>query len=352
MSEFFGQYNEGSGADFGNCSDTSQHSQDDNSIEPDNVSLDGESSVSTKSQTTAEPALSKCKVPSIVASKGTTSVVVGVFHFMQLPLSVREKIHKCLLVVPAIICVKQKQSVYHDEKKAFLYAERRELLPGIAYALTQSKVDGLKSRFSRSPNTNPNILRVSKEIFSEARAVMYGSNTFDIVKPSNELMPEPDYSIPLFPPRYHPLVTKLSMRIRTSYDLDWLLSGGHNIIKNYYRGLRSLTLVLEMDSVRKWFGQQWARKSDEEWTAYIERLRGELAHDLFENTKTKRAVKIPTLIHLQVPFRGEAHDGGSGALTDIPGVATADNMTNERARREELRSALVEAWELLRKISR
>lgn len=351
LSEFFDRYNESLDADSGDCSDTSQLSHDDSSIAPDNLSLDDEPTISTESQTTAEPPLSKREALVSFASKDTSFVAVGMFPFTKLPLSIRNNMYEHVLVVPAIICVKQKHRISRREESLSV-RRAPQAASWNSLCSYSEQVDGFKSRFSRFPNTNLNILRFSKEIFSEARAVMYGRNIFDIVKPSNELTPEPDYSVPLFPPGYQRLVTKLSMRIRTFYDLDWLLSGGYNLIKNYYRGLETLTLILEMNSATKGFGRQWAKKSDEEWTAYIKRLRGELAEDLFENAKSKKAANIPTWITLRVLFRGEAYDGGSGALTGVIGIAMTDNMTSERAKREELRSALVETWELFKKGSK
>lgn len=271
------------------------------------------------------------------------------FPFMKLPLSVRESVYEHLLVVPALICVRQNHTAYHDEKKAFLYAERRELLPGIAYALAQIKVDGFKTRFSRFPGINLGILRASKEVFTEARAIMYSQGEFEIVKPSSEQTPEPNYSVPLFPPGYQRLVTRLNIRIRTFYDLDWILSGGYNVMKNHYRGLNTLTLILELDSASKGFGRQCARKTDVKWTAHIERLRGELVKDLFENSKSKRAAHIPVWINLRVLFSGEAYVGTSSAPVDTAGLAVTSSTHHEQAKKDELRTALVEAFELCKR---
>lgn len=266
---------------------------------------------------------------------------------MKLPLIIRNMVYEYVLLVPAIICVRQKHTAYHDERKAFLYAERRELLPGIAYALAQTKVDGFKTRFSRFPSINLKILRTSKEVFMEARAIMYSKSEFEIVKPTDELTPQPDFSIPLFPPGYQRIVTKLNIRIRTFYDLHWLLSGGYNAIRKYYRGLSTLTLILEMDSATKGFGRQWARKESESWVAYIKRLQGQLAGDLFRGAESKNTT-IPTCLNLRVLFSGETYDGNSSALTNTTGIAMTDSIKVERVKREELRSALVETWGLFK----
>jgi hypothetical protein len=276
-----------------------------------------------------------------------TCVTLEAFPFMKLPLIIRNRVYEYILLVPAIICVRQKHTAYHDERKAFLYAERRELLPGIAYALAQTKVDGFKTRFSRFPSINLNILRTSKEVFMEARAIMYSKCEFEIVKPTDELTPQPDFSIPLFPPGYQRIVTKLNIRIRTFYDLHWLLSGGYNAIRKYYRGLSTLTLILEMDSATKGFGRQWARKESESWVAYIKRLQGQLAGDLFRGAESKNTT-IPTCLNLRVLFSGETYDGNSSALTNTTGIAMTDSIKVERVKREELRSALVETWGLFK----
>ncbi|KAI4926629.1 hypothetical protein J4E85_006923 [Alternaria conjuncta] len=266
------------------------------------------------------------------------------FPFMNLPISVRDIIYSHLLVVPGLICVRQKHTVFHDEKKAFLHAERREFLPGIAYALVHLHVDGHKTRFSLVGRTNINILRANKEIFAEAKAVLYGKNMFEIVRSTNELCPPPDYSVRLFPTGCQRLITKLNIKIRSFYDLHWLLSGGYNVMKNYYRGLVSLTLVLEMDSTSKGFGKTWTRNgAEEKWADYVQRLRGEMAKELFKKMKVKGADAkiVPVWMNLRVLFSGEAYDGSLAAVGD-----TGDE---QRAKQDETKQGLVEAWELFKK---
>ncbi|KAI4666803.1 uncharacterized protein J4E79_002843 [Alternaria viburni] len=266
------------------------------------------------------------------------------FPFMNLPISVRNIIYTHLLVVPGIICVRQKHTVFHDEKKAFLHAERREFLPGIAYALVHLHVDGHKTRFSLVGRTNNHILRANKEVFTEAKAVLYGKNMFEVVRPTNELCPPPDYSVRLFPTGCQRLVTKLNIKIRSFYDLHWLLSGGYNVMKNYYRGLVSLTLVLEMDSTSKGFGKTWTRNgAEEEWANYVQRLRGEMAKELFKKMKVKGpdTKVVPVWMNLSVLFSGEAYDGNMCAVGDIG--------DEQRAKQDETRQGLVEAWELFKK---
>lgn len=349
LDRFFEDYDEGSSVNSEDDSSDSQLSLDSSSIATGNEGSRGASSISNVSHAPVRTALSTQHISSVCGSRSTTTyVALEDFPFMELPISVRNKVYKHLLVVPAIICVRQKHTAFHDEKKAFLYAERRELLPGIAYALTQTKVDGFKSRLSRFDGKNLNILRVSREVFNEARSVMYGCNEFDIVKPANELAPEPSFSTPLFPPGYQRIVAKLNIRIRTFYDMHWLLSGGYNVIRNHYRGLSTLTLILEIDSAAKGFGRQWARKKSEKWVTYITRLQSALAGHLFDGTGSPNKT-IPTCLNLRVLFSGEAYTGSSHAWTDAPGTATTDSMENQQTRREELRSALVETWELFKK---
>jgi hypothetical protein len=266
------------------------------------------------------------------------------FPLMELPLSVRNDIYAQLLVVPGLICVRQKHTTFHDEKKAFLYAERREFLSGIAYALVQFHVDGHKTRFSLVGRTNINILRANKEIFAEAKAVLYGKNTFEIVRPTNELCPPPDYSVRLFPTGCQRLVTRLNIKIRSFYDLHWLLSGRYNVMKNYYRGLISLALILEMDSTSKGSSKTWARAGvDEKWDTYVQRLQSEVAKKLFRKMKVKGldTKVVPTWMNLRVLFSGEAYDESMGDVTE--------GGDAQRMEQDETRRGLTEAWDSFRK---
>ncbi|KAG9185306.1 hypothetical protein G6011_07850 [Alternaria panax] len=266
------------------------------------------------------------------------------FQFMDLPISIRNQIYSHLLVVPGLICVRQKHTTFHDEKKAFLYAERREYLPGISYALVHCHMDDHKTRFSLVGRTNSNILSVNKEVFAETKAVLYGKNAFEIVRPTNELCPPPDFSVRLFPTGCQRLVTQLNIKLRSFYDLHWLLSGGYNVMKNYYRGLVTLTLVLEIDSASKGFGKSWARVTvDEKWESYIQRLRDEVAKELFKKMKVKGADNkvVPIWMNLGVLFSGEGYSDSLGAVTDVGDV--------QRAKQDETRQGLTEAWESFKK---
>lgn len=306
----------------------------------------------TSSDTTATSFASKSSVrekldqfATLDLAFDTPVAVTKPFPFMKLPISVRNRIYEHLLVVPAIICVRQNHTSYHDEKKAFLYAERRELLPGIVYALAQITVDGFKVQFSRFSTTNINILRVNSEINAEAKAILYGKNDFEIIKPTSKLAPPPDYSVRLFPSGCQRLVTKLNIRLHSFYDLQWLLSGGCNVINNYYRGLVSLTLIVEKQSTNKGSGKKWARKEAEKWAAYIKRLHTDISHDLFGARKSGRAKVVSTWINLRVLFTGEGYvEASHGISADL----TCEQMA-EQTRRDEVKHALVETWELFKK---
>ena len=266
--------------------------------------------------------------------------------FMKLPLAVRTRIYEHLVVVPAIICVRQNHTTFHREKHAFLYAKRRELRPGVAFALTQLVVDGHKSRFSQLAAANVNILRVSKQVHAEAKPIMYGKNNFEIIKPTRETAPPVDFSVRLFPPGYQCLVTKLTMRIRSFYDLSWLLDGGYNAIKSYYRGLRVLTLILQLESSSKGYGKMWSRICGEEWPDYIQRLQGLVAKELFGRSNSKKTKKIPAWIDLRVLFSGEAYEEYLIILADS--TNSVEDGSDNRAKRSELKKALSEVWTLLK----
>lgn len=273
------------------------------------------------------------------------STVTEPFSLLKLPLSVRKKVYEHLLVVPGLICLRQKHNASHGAQKTFVHAEDRVLLPGIAYALSQLTVDGRKIGFSEFASTNINILLASREVHAEAKAILYAKNSFDIVRPSTEMTPPSDYSVRLFPPGCQCLVTKFNVRVRSFYDLHWLLGGGYNDIKNFYRGLNTLTLTLELDSVSKGFARQWAKPEGEKWHVYVKRLQIEIAKDAFApgkvaTGKAKKVKTIPRWINLRVLFHGECYDEVLNG---------ASMIVTEQAKRDELRSALHQAWELFKK---
>jgi hypothetical protein len=279
---------------------------------------------------------------SLAIAVNISATFTNPFPFMKLPLSVRRRIYEYLLVVPGLVCVRQNYTASVDETRTSLNAERREFLPGIAYALAQLSVDGYKIRFSRFASTNINILRTSKEVYAEAQVILYYKNAFEIVKPTDELCPPPDYGVRLFPTGCQRLVTRLNIRIRSFYDLNWLLDGGYDTIKNFYRGLNTLTLILELDSANKGFGKAWARNKGEMWAEYVDRLRDEVSKELLRKMKKSTSggtTVVPTWMHLRVLFSGESYDGMFGG----------GGERAEKVKRDELRVGLVETWESFRK---
>ncbi len=282
------------------------------------------------------------------------------FPFMKLPLKIRRQIYELLLVVPALICVRQKHTAYHEEKRAYLYAERRELLPGIAYALASLTVNGYKFRFSRFRSTNVAILRVSKQIHKEAKMAMYTGNKFEIPCPSTELSPPVNFKIRLFPRGYQQLVQKLNVRVRSFYCFRWLVKGGFGLLKHAYRGLKTFTIILEMECARKGFGKQITLRENEQWLAYVERLHVFWKDELLGSAQCPS--NIPSWVHLRVLFDGDRYDDfvDFDRNVDPNNIRMADGVTadldngvdiaaEERLMRVALRCGLPEAFQLLKK---
>jgi hypothetical protein len=160
------------------------------------------------------------------------------------------------------------------------------------------------------------------------------------------MIPPTDFSVRLFPSGSQRLVTRLIIRIRSFYDLTWLLGCGYNRIKNSYRGIDALTLLLELDSSRKGFGKHWSRREREGRQVYVERLHGEVAREIFGASKSKTGKVIPTCINLCVLFGGESYDEKLNSANTVVGK-TAEQA--EQTERDKLRSALIETWELFQK---
>ncbi|KAL5400336.1 hypothetical protein PMIN06_011088 [Paraphaeosphaeria minitans] len=286
------------------------------------------------------------------SSTSTTKVATSPFPFMKLPRSIRKRIYAHLLAVPGLICVRQNHTSYHNEEKAFLYAEERRLLPGIAYALPQLVVGGFKTRFARLGG-NVGVLRVCREVEREARGVLYGSNAFEITCPALELSPPPDFSIPLLPRGCARLVRHLSIRLRALYPLRWLLAGGYASLKDAYRDLEQLDIVLEMEDAAKGPAKGLGKKDREGWSAYVTRLRAHLVITLFDSPHRNQHL-LPIWINLRVLFPGEAYDDRTESdphnihiNVDMgPGNASPTDVAEERLRRYHLKRGLAEAFEL------
>jgi hypothetical protein len=332
LTSFFEEPEEGSEVDFAELSE-----EESGSLTNDTVPASPVSDISTSSKTSIAQ---KHNLFAALSTVVNAAVKYEHFPLLELPLSIRNKVYEHLLVVPALICVRQNHTAKHDENYAFLDTGTRELLPGVAYALAQLTVKGYKIRFSRFASTNVSILLASKEVHAEAKAILYGKNNFEIPRPSTELSPSTDFSIRLFPTGCPRLITKLTIRIRSFYDLTQLLTSSYNDIKNFYRGLNTLTLILELDSTSKGFGKQWARDATENWQVYAKRLHTEVATLVFGAGTSKRNKAIPTWINLRVLFGGEAYDAKlNGGSTTVA----------EQAKRNDLRLALTEVWEMFKK---
>jgi hypothetical protein len=273
---------------------------------------------------------------------------------MKLPLSARNRIYEFLLVIPALICVRQKHTSYHNEKQAYLFAEHREFLPGIAYALPQLTVNGPKFRFARFRSTNTNILQVSKKVHAEAKALMYGGNEFEIMCPCTEFSPSPNFQVHPFPPGYQRLVHHLNIRFRAFYPLQWLVNGGYAEIKNAYRGLETLTLIFEHETTEKGFAKQARKRDGEAWVPYVHRVRDLLAMELYGRVDVGK--NMPAWINLRVLFDGDRYDEalelhrGSVAIGVTIGPTTAGSeRAVEDALRLGMKRGLAEGFELFKK---
>lgn len=278
------------------------------------------------------------------------------FPFEKLPLSVRNRVYDYLLVVPALICVRQKHTTYHHDKNAYLAIEQQNLLPGIAHAAAQLTVDGFKFRFSRFRSTNVSILQTSKKIYAETRAVLYGSNDFEIRCPSLEFNPPPNFKIRLFPSGCQGLVRNLNIRFRAFYPLQWLLYGGYAEIKDAYCSLATLTLIFELETARKGFAKLACKREGESWTSYVERLQRLLAAQFL--AQDANAKMFPAWINFRVLFDGDRYDDvldlhhvGIVGLTVSAGMlgTVASERAQEDALRMDIKRGLAEAFELVKK---
>ncbi|KAF2678654.1 hypothetical protein K458DRAFT_394706 [Lentithecium fluviatile CBS 122367] len=318
---------------------------------------DGSSTPTTPSSSFLTSPLDKKDSFAALAIAIDAPTVTEPFPFMKLPLSVRNRVYEFLLVVPALICVRQKYTTYHNEKSAYLYAEHRELLPGIAYTLTQLTVAGFKLRFARFRSTNVGILRASKQVHKEAKAIMYGFNVFEIMCPCSEISPPPNFKIHLFQPGYQRLVRKLNIRVRAFYPLHWLICGGYAELKDAYRGLETLTLIFELETVEKGFGKRAVRNEGETWVAYVKRLHELLTVQLYGRVGVGK--NMPAWIDFRVLFDGDRYDDAAElehvdtAAITTAGAGDATRTTNservEDALRVSMKRGLAEAFELFKK---
>ncbi|CAI6339560.1 unnamed protein product [Periconia digitata] len=277
------------------------------------------------------------------------------FDFMGLPLSIRQRIYNMVLVVPAIICVRQKHVAYSNAKSSLLYIkpEDRRLLPGIAYALAKFTVDGTKFRYSRFSSANISMLCVSRQIHSEAKSIMYSQNSFEIIAPFSEMSPAVDFKIPLFPRHYQKLVQRLVISVRGGYCMRWLLSSGHGHaeVKKAYPALQTLTVIFELESTNRGVGRRLTKEDNERWGLYVKRLHGVL------NDELSVVKNIPIWINMRVLFDGERYvealELQNNSMTDGPLLRTASangkQDDGEQAARQALKLGLPQAFELFKK---
>ncbi|KAF2017154.1 hypothetical protein BU24DRAFT_420180 [Aaosphaeria arxii CBS 175.79] len=258
---------------------------------------------------------------------------------MGLPLKVREIIYGDLLTVPSLICLRQNQTVHSKEDGAYVFAEHRELLSGISFALTQTAVDGLKSRVHRHESFNIAILRVSRQVFTETRKVFYGCNEFQLFNRTPETSPPVDFSVPLFPPGYARFVKNITICAHHVYGLGYLLKGGHKDLKNRYRNLQRLTLVLELESSIKNYGKQFTRARSEDWPTYVARVQAILQQETYNCQGISKSV--PSWVELKALFIGDRYiEGHKNSNINRPTLVASDELT----RRAEIKSAITDAF--------
>lgn len=341
LTEFFEEIQQGSNVEIHDITD-------------DESPIDSFSGATTPSTPTSaitamfEDSISKDSVHfNVVGNAGATkSADTTPFPFLKLPLAVRKQVYEYLLVVPAFVCARQNYVSFQENPEVPLVAERRELLSGLSSALVQGRVNGSQVPFSRFGTANVNILYSSKEVYAEAKPILYSMNDFEIVRPTEELSPPPDFNVRLFLADCQRMVTKLNIRIRSFYDLGWVLHGGFNTIKYYYRGLETLTFIMEINSTDRGFGKQWSRRLGEHWVTYVNRLQDIIGEDLFGAAKLKKT--IPHWIDLRVLFHGEVYHKALGAASgDLSSVSSSADA--ELLKRAHLAQSLVEAWELFKK---
>ncbi|KAF2873088.1 hypothetical protein BDV95DRAFT_627863 [Massariosphaeria phaeospora] len=249
-------------------------------------------------------------------------ILVQPFPLMKLPLNIRNRIYSLLLTVPAMICM---------------------------------SVDGTKFNMSMFRFTNIALLRVSKKVYFETKAIMYSTNIFDIVPPSTELSPSTDYRVCLFPRGCQGLVQKLTIRVRSLYMLQYLMNGAYAHIKNAYRGLQKLTLILELETTTRGFGKLWAKNEGEASDVYVHRLHAKMSAELYGYRGTPKT--IPTWITLRVLFDGERYDEVSEPANGAQiGNQASDNDPDEDeaedARRADLKKGVFQAFEMFKKGAR
>ncbi|KAF2790220.1 hypothetical protein K505DRAFT_352097 [Melanomma pulvis-pyrius CBS 109.77] len=268
---------------------------------------------------------------------------------MKLPLLVRKKIYTLLLTVPAIICVRQNRTAFkHFPLPWSNFADVR-LLPGLAYVTTQTISQGLKLHFDKFPYTNVAIMRTSSKVYGETKEIFFGRNTFDLLNLTKETSPPVDFRVPAFSRGCQRVIKSLCIRGSAPYTFRWVLTGGHAEIKNAYRGLKLLTLVLEVDDLRRGIGKKLVRGPKENWVEYVKRIVALIARDIFDCEGIMK--KIPTWINLRVVFEGDHfadsimlnNSSSSGKTKETQSTMHA-NMDEDDIKKEDVRRGVLEAF--------
>jgi hypothetical protein len=126
------------------------------------------------------------------------------------------------------------------------------------------------------------------------------------------------------------------MRARALYGFRYLLhEGGYSELKNIYRNLEELTLVLEVDQIEKGIGKKLSRKELERWDYYVDRVLSILKLEIFGWAQTSKT--IPAWINLKVLFPGNPY---------LEGTEEQDLM------KEFLKKAVAEAFDRLKRDGR
>ncbi|KAL5114096.1 hypothetical protein ACEQ8H_008028 [Pleosporales sp. CAS-2024a] len=317
------------------------------------LTLSDEDPISTNSSSTTPPVSDisfspKCDLfqqLGILATTITPPAQSGPFRFLALPLIIRNMIYTHLVVVPGLIRPKQHYTISEasDSGSDQLYIQDRVLATGISSAQARVFVSGPDGPFSHFAYINMAILRVNKEVYAESRSVLYARSTFQLPRPSTELSPLCDFSVRLFLPACQRLVTKVRVCIRSFYGLHLLLTSGGNQIKNFYRGVKNIVLLLELQTLSGGFARKWSKQKGENQGSYVERLRQDIASEAFTNKEGKQIKAVPSWIHLRVLFAGETYD----EMLRLKFGQPADHE-----KREELRTTLEKAWKSLKKGAR
>jgi hypothetical protein len=274
--------------------------------------------------------------------------------FMKLPQKIRMKIYALLLTIPAIICVRPNRTPYEHFPVAFSNVADIKCLPGMAMALTQISSNGFKSRFYRFPYVNTAILRTNSKIHSEAKKILYGSNTYDFLNLTKETAPPADFRIPIFAAGCARMLRSVCIRANSVYAFRWMVTAGYQEIKKFYRSLEVLHLVLEIDNIRKGYGKKLVRQPKENWVLYVKRVVAFIAVELFDCVGIAR--KIPVWISLSAVFEDERYEITFNLNRDVIRDEADKNtsteiveLADEQFKKEDLKRAVSEAFELFKR---